>query len=192
MGGPRRLVAGRVHRRAPTPSTRSRSCRWRRGTSTAPAGCSTSAAARARSPGSRPAAAPPWSSASTRPPAQVAEAVRRGGGPAYARAGAGRAAVPVRRPSTRSSRASCSSTSDDVDDAIAEVARVLAPGRPVPLLPEPPAAPDAEQRLDRRPDPRPARAVLADRALPRRRTRPSRRWRRACSSPSSTGRCPGT
>ena len=42
-------------------------------------------------------------------------------------------------------------------------------GRPVLLLPQPPAAADAGQRLDRRPDPRPARAVLADRAVPRRR-----------------------
>ena len=39
-----------------------------------------------------------------------------------------------------------------------------------------------EQRLDRRPDPRPARAVLADRPVPRRGRDRSRRSRRTCSS----------
>ena len=47
------------------------------------------------------------------------------------------------------------------------MARVLA-RRPVLLLPQPPAAADAGQRLDRRPDDRSARAVLARRPLPRR------------------------
>ena len=55
------------------------------------------------------------------------------------------------------------------EPAIDEIARVLAPGGRFVLLPEPPAAPDAGQRLDRRPHPR--GAVLAGRALPPRRRR---------------------
>ena len=57
---------------------------------------------------------------------------------------------------------------DDVDAAIAEVARVAQAGWPVLLLPQPSAAADTGQRLDRRPHDRPARAVLADRPVPRR------------------------
>ena len=41
-----------------------------------------------------------------------------------------------------------------------------APRRSVRPVPQPPAVPDARQRLDRRPGPRPARAVLAGRPLP--------------------------
>ena len=69
-------------------------------------------------------------------------------------------------PSTRSSPAWCSSTSLRPDAAIARGGPGPRAGRPLPLLPQPPAAADPGQRLDRRPGPRPARAVLADRALP--------------------------
>ena len=96
---------------APTRSTRSRSCRSRRATSPAPTGCSTSAAARARSPGWRRSAGRRSSVGVDPTAAQIVEAAGRG---AAARPTAG----PARRrcrsapePSTRSSPASCSSTS---------------------------------------------------------------------------------
>ena len=61
---------------------------------------------------------------------------------ARATCGATADALPVRRRrrSTRWSRASCSSTSPTSTRALAEVARVLAPGRTLPVPPEPPAA----------------------------------------------------
>ena len=77
---------------------------------------------------------------------------------------------------------------DAVDEAIAEVARVLQPGGRFCFFLNHPLLQTPGQRLDRRPDPRPARAVLADRAVPRRRPRRSRRSRWVCSSGSSTAR----
>ena len=107
------------------------------------------------------------SSASIRRGTRSAWRGERGGGPAYVRAGGRRAAVRRRSRSTPSSPASCSSTS-----TTSTTRSPRSPGccarRAVLLLPQPPAAADAGQRLDRRPHPRPARAVLADRAVPRR------------------------
>ena len=80
----------------------------------------------------------------------------------------------------------------DLDDAIAEVARVLAPGRAVPVPPEPPAAADAGLGLDRRPDARSARAVLAGGGVPHRGVDGGGGAARASSSASSTGRCRAT
>ena len=57
---------------------------------------------------------------------------------------------------------------DDVDEAIAEVARVLAPGGRFCFFLNHPLLQTPEQRLDRRPGPRPARAVLAHRPVPAR------------------------
>ena len=70
--------------------------------------------------------------------------------------------------STPSSPASCSSTSTTSTTPSPRWPACCAPGGRFLLLPQPPAAADAEQRLDRRPDPRPARAVLAHRPVPRR------------------------
>ena len=81
---------------------------------------------------------------------------------------------------------------DDVDDAHRRGRPRARARRPVLLLPQPPAAADAEQRLDRRPGPRPARAVLAHRRRTSSRTRRSRRSRRTSSSRSSTGRSAAT
>ena len=79
---------------------------------------------------------------------------------------------------------------DAVDEAIAEVARVLEPGGRFcfflnhPLLQTPDSGwIDDHMR-------RPARAVLADRAVPARRRRRSRRSSSASTSASSTARCP--
>ena len=69
------------------------------------------------------------------------------------------------RPSTRRSPASCSSTSA-MSTRRSPRWRACSSRRALLVLPQPPAAADAEQRVDRRPDPRPARAVLADRSLP--------------------------
>ena len=182
------LVAGRVHRRRRPRVRRSRSSRWRPSASPARDACSTSAAVRGRWRGSRRTL--PASTGRRRRP-DVGAGAGRGRArrrPASTRAATEpRAAVRGRLRSTPSSPASCSSTSRDVDAAIAEVARVLGPAG-ASVLPQPPAAADAEQRLDRRPDPRPARAVLAHRRRTSSRTRRSRRWRRACSSRSSTAR----
>ena len=132
-----------------------------------PAGCSTSAAARARSPAWRTAAGaelvvgldPTW--------AQVRVAVGAGRRPALPARRARRRCRSPTPPSTRSSPASCSSTSTRRRRRPSpRSARVLRARWPVPVLPQPPAAADAQLRLDRRPGPRPARAVLAHRALP--------------------------
>ena len=153
--------------RAPTPSTSSRSCRWRREQLAGrrrvlDVGCGEGQIARLAAS----ARAPRSSSASTRrgprsPRRRAAAADRRTPAPAPA-------PLPVRRRgrSTPSSPASCSSTSTTSTRRSPRSARVLRARRPVLLLPQPPAAPDARQRLDRRPGPRPARAVLADRPVP--------------------------
>ena len=57
---------------------------------------------------------------------------------------------------------------DEVDEAIAEVARVLQPGGRFCFFLNHPLLQTPEQRLDRRPGPRSARAVLADRRVSRR------------------------
>ena len=178
------MVAATGSPRAPTPSTRSRSCRSRpRELAGARAACSTSAAARARSPGwRRRSAAPSSSSASTRRGTRSPWPRERGGGPAYARAGAdalpfadgvvrrrrrlpGVRAHRRRRRGDRRGRPGCSRPAAGSCFFLNH-----------PLLQTP------GQRLDRRPGPRPARAVLAHRARTSSRTRRSRRSRRACSS----------
>ena len=175
----------------PTPSTTSRSSRWRPRTWPArgrvlDVGCGEGQIARlaAGRPGD------PVSSASTPPGSQLdrGRGTRRRG-VAYARAAA--AALPF-PPASSTPSIACLVFEhiDDVDAAIAEVGRVLRPGRPVSLLPQPSAAPDARQRVDRRPHPR--RAVLAHRALPDRGRTRWRRWTRASGSRSSTDRCPAT
>ena len=77
---------------------------------------------------------------------------------------------------------------DDVDEAIAEVARVLQPGGRFcfflnhPLLQTPNSGWIDDQVLD------PPEQYWRIGAVPRRGRRRSRRWRRTCSSRSSTGR----
>ena len=111
LGGARRLVAGRASPRAPTPSTRSRSCRWPPSTSPGPrrvldVGCGEGQVARLAAGGG----------------AAVVVGVDPTCGPGRRRRRGGAAARPTpapapRRcrsapaPSTRSSPASCSSTS---------------------------------------------------------------------------------
>ena len=131
------------------------------------------------------------SSASTRPWAQLAgRRGRGGGGRAYARGAGRRAARSPTARSTRSSSASCSSTSTRSSPRSTRSRRVLAPGRALRLLPEPPAAPGAGQRLDRRPHPR--GAVLAGRAVPARRRRDRGGRARGEICPSCTARCADT
>ena len=98
---------------------------------------------------------------------QIRVAGARGGGPAYAQAGADGAAVP-RRLLRRRRRLPRVRAHPRRRRGHRRGRPRPAPRRSLPLLPQPPAPADAEQRLDRRPDPRPARAVLADRPLPRR------------------------
>ena len=162
------MVAGRVHRRrrpgvrgADPPAGR-RAPRRRR------AGCSTSAAARARSPGWRRGASADVASASTRRGRRSSRRTERGGGPAYAR---GRRRRRCRSPTGRSTRswpASCSSTSSTSTPPSPRSAGCCAPGGRFLFFLNHPLLQTPGQRLDRRPDPRPARAVLADRPLPRR------------------------
>ena len=178
---------------APTPSTRSRSCRWP--PSTSPARGRVLDVGMRRGPG-RPAGRRPAarraSSASTRPAPRSSWRAERGGGPAYARAGAAVAAVRRRERSTPWSPASCSSTSTRVDAAIAEVGRVLAPGGRFlfflnhPLLQTPNSGWIDDQVLD------PPEQYWRIGAVPRRGRARSRRWRRTCSSRSSTGRSAAT
>ena len=181
VGGARRLVDRRVHRgrrprvrRADPAARRGGAARRRRW-------CSTSAAATGRSAGCWPRLGADASSASTRRGTRSASPASAAADRHYARAGAARAAVRrrvVRRrrrlPRVRAHRRRRRRDRRGRPGA--------APRRAVLLLPQPPAAADTEQRLDRRPDPRPARAVLADRPVPRSRTRRSRRSRTACSS----------
>ena len=192
VGDPRRLVAGRVHRRRGPGVRGADPPAGHR----APAGrasrSSTSGAVRARSRATSPRTVPGSEVVGVDPSvAQLAVAAERAGGP--------------RVPPGRSRRAARSRTASF--DAVvaclvfehitkrrrrrsAEVARVLRPGRCLPVPPEPPAAPGAGQRMDRRPDPR--GAVLADRPLPRPRTSRWRSSRPGSSCRSSTGRCHAT
>ena len=146
---------------APTRSTSSRSSRWPPSAWPGPHG-----ARRRHGRGSGRAAGPRRGATGRRcrpHPGADRAAPERGGGPAYARSARRRSRSPgvVRRgrrlPRLRAHR--------DLDDAIGRwpASSCRAAGSP---FPQPPAAPDAEQRLDRRPGARPARAVLADRALP--------------------------
>ena len=123
-----RLVAARVHRRrrprvrGPDPPA------GRRATSAALAGCSTSAAARARSPGGSPALGAEVVG-STRPGHRSrARATRAGGPQLLPRARA--EALPFRdaRRSTRCVVCAALEHVDDFETAIDEVARVLEPG----------------------------------------------------------------
>ena len=127
LGGQRRLVAGRLHRRRRPRVRRADPADGGRRPGRGARRCSTSAPGRARSRGwPGPAGADAVVGVDpTR--AQIEEAHRRGGGPAYARAGA--AALPFARASFDAAVA-CLVFEHiaDVDDAIGEVARVLAPG----------------------------------------------------------------
>ena len=139
VGDPRRLVAGGVHRRAPTPSTPSRSCRWPPSCLAGSVACSTSAPARARSPA--------WP---TRRGARVVgldptRGPDRRGGTAARRAGLRPGRRPPRCPfgdDSFDAVVACLVFEhiDDVDEAIAEVGPGPAARRPVRLLPEPPVA----------------------------------------------------
>ena len=100
--------------------------------------CSTSAPARGRSPRS-PRERAPTSSAST-PTAQVREATGGAGGPSTSRRGGG-AAVRGEPFDAAWCRASCSSTS--TTRRRHRRGRPVCSGRPVPVLAQPPAAPDA-------------------------------------------------
>ena len=179
--------------RAPTRSTTSRSCRWR-------PSCLAGAARGARRRHAARARSPAWPSRggagrvvgvdpTARPDRRGG---RRGGGPGLRPRR--RRAAAVRRPASFDAVVACLVFEhiDDVDDAIAEVARVLRPGGRFVFFLNHPLLQTPEQRLDRRPDARPARAVLAHRSLPGRGRDASRRWRRACSSPSSTARSAAT
>ena len=113
------------------------------------------------------------SSAWIRPATRSTSARERARGPVVRRGDGRAAAVPRRRlrrgghvPGHRAPRPV--RARDPRDGPGARARRALPPA------PEPPAAPDAGERLDRRPHPR--GAVLAGRALPPRTTRPSRKW----------------
>ena len=155
---------------APTRSTRSRSCRWpptQLGRRTARARRRAAATgqiarlAHVGSPASR------WRSASIRRGTRSAWPRSGPGRPAYARAGAD--GLPFADGSFDAVVACLVFEHiDAVDDGDRRGRPGPRAGRPLLLLPQPPAAADARQRLDRRPDPRSARAVLADRSLPHR------------------------
>ena len=163
---PRRRGGSTASPRAPTPSTSSRSCRWPPRSWPAPArvldvGCGDGQITRlaAGLDGVELAVGidPTWN--------QIRVAAARGGATGFVRAGAD--GLPFADGSFDAVVACLVFEHiDDVDAAIAEIARVLAARRAVLLLPQPPAAADAGQRLDRRPGARPARAVLAHRAVP--------------------------
>ena len=151
---------------APTPSTRSRSCRsprtsWPAARRVLDIGCGDGQISRLLAARGAEVVGvdPTWN--------QISVAAERGGGPAYARAERRRGCrspTPVRRrrrvPRVRAHRRRRRGDRRGRPGA--------APRWAVLLLPQPPAAADAGQRLDRRPDARPARAVLADRPVPRR------------------------
>ena len=185
------MVAGGVHRwcrprvRGADPAAR------RRGPGRRGPGCSTSGVARARWPGAlagRGAATVVGVDPSR---AQLAVAVQRAGGPIYIRAAA--AALPFAG-GRFDAVVACLVFEHirEVDAAIAEVGPDAAPRRPVRLLPQPPAVAGAEQRMDRRQRSsiRPSSTGASGRTSSR--TSRSSRWRRACSSRSSTGPCRGT
>ena len=167
-----------------TPSTRTRSSRWSAATSAARAGCSTSGAGRARSPGASRASARRWW-ASTPPPVRsrtARDARRRPPLPPCTRRGAA-----VCEPGVRHGRAL----------PRAGARRRLRDGHPrggpgprtrwtVRAGAVPPAAPGPRRRLDRRPDRR--RAVLADRRLPPTRSECSTRSLQGSTCCSSTAR----
>ena len=138
------------------------------GTSTwpAPSTCSTSGAARVRSPGWPRRSAPAGSVGVDPTWAQIAGR-RRSGAAVRPTPRSGAGALPF-RPGAFDAVVACLVFEHirDVDDAIAEVARVLRPGGRFVFFLNHPLLQTPEQRLDRRPDARPARAVLADRALP--------------------------
>ena len=178
---------------APTPSTRSRSCPLAgRAPGRAPAGARRRHAARARWPGWRSAAGADGSSASTRPWAQIDEAAPSGAA-GRRTPGPGPAPLPF---------------ADGVVRRGGRLPRVRAHrrrrrrhrrGRPGAASPAAASCSSSTTRCSRRPDSGwiddqilDRRAVLAHRPLPGRGHDRSRRWRRACSCPSSTARCPAT
>ena len=177
-------------RRAPTPSTWSRSCRWRSTNCPASIGSSTSVAATARSAGCWP-----------RPGREWWASTRRGTRSASPTSAAGERRSPgPARPNCPSPTSSFDAVVaclvfehiDDVDDAIAEVARVVRPGGRFsfflnhPLLQTPGSYWIDDHTVE------PPEQYWRDRA----RTSPSRpsssRSSTACSSGSCIGRCRGT
>ena len=157
-----RLVAGRVHRGA-DPEYEEQILPLAAEHLAGAVGCSTSAAVRARSPAWRWPAAhsvaigvdPTW--------AQIEVAAARARcGPRYGRPAP--AALPFADGDLRRGRGLPRVRAHPRRRRCHRRGRARAGARrALPLLPQPPAAADAEQRVDRRPDPRPARAVLADR-----------------------------
>ena len=174
--------------RAPTPSTRSRSSRWRPSAWPGPAGCSTWAAARARSPGWRPRVGA--AVVGRRPDVGAGVEARRARAAGRPTPGAGADALPFRDGGLRRGRR--------LPGVRAHPRRRrrhrrggpgARAGRPVRLLPEPPAAPDARTAAGSttRSSTRPSSTGGSGRTSSR--TRRSRRSRRACSCRSSTARC---
>ena len=156
------LVAGRVHRRCRRRVRGADPPDGRPPPAPAPDACSTSA----RGEGQVASAWPPRSAPVVGVDPTVGPGVGRRPGRRrrYARASAERLPFPDAARSTRSSRAWCSSTSIAVDAAHRRGGPGPRPGGRFLFLPQPPAAADAGQRVDRRPHPR--GAVLADRPLP--------------------------
>ncbi len=177
---------------APTPSTWSRSCRW---PPSALAGARPVLDVGTRRGPGRPARPRPRaraaSSASTRPRRRSSR--RTGAAGDRPTPAAGAAALPVRRTARFDAVVACLVFEhiDDVDEAIAEVARVLAPGGRFafflnhPLLQTPNSGWIDDQVLDP-----PEQYWRIGPTWSR--TRRSRRWRRTCSSRSSTARSAAT
>ena len=145
---------------APTRSTRSRSSPWSASTWRGLGRCSTSVPAKGSSPGWPSGSEPDGCSGSTRPGASH----RARSGPAvliYARASAEPLPFPGRTFDAVVAVWSSSTSSRTWRPSPRWPG--CSPGRAVLVLPQPSAAPDPRQRMDRRPHP--GGAVLADRSL---------------------------